>query len=148
MVATKRQPACGVLDTVGQRLGAEQLRQRHGDGAHLQHCHVGHGRFKALRHDDGDPVAARHAQARQRGGQSVGLRLQLGIRIISAASARLVLDDSYSFGSIRRLRPAPAAHLRDVEMARHLPAKAGLHGAVVIVWRVARRTLWHGLSPQ
>ena len=146
------QANAGVLQAVLQRLRAEQLRQRHGDGAQLQHGDVGDRRFKALRHHDGHAVAARHAQAHQRVRQAIGAGLQLGIGMILAASARLVCDDSYSFRSIVAARPAPAAQLSNVHARGHAPAKAALHGGVVVIWQrvraVAGWTLGHGESPE
>ena len=75
----QRQAGAGILQAVFQRLGAEQLRQRHGDGAQLQHGDVGDRRFKALRHHDGHAVAARHAQAHQRVRQAIGAGLQFSV---------------------------------------------------------------------
>jgi len=64
---------------VGQRLGAKQHGQRHAHTARLHHAHVGHGGFKALRHDDGHPVAPHQPPATQHLRQAVGVLLQLGI---------------------------------------------------------------------
>jgi hypothetical protein len=69
-----------------------------------------------------------------------------------ARSALLVRDDSYSFMSIRLLRPAPAAQLRHIQARWHLPAKRALHGGMVVIGErhgaVTGWTLGHGMSPE
>ena len=93
----QRHHGLAVVQAKGQRLGAKQHRQRHGHRAHLHHRHVGHGGLKALRHDDGHPVAPPHAEHREHVGQPVGVGLQFSIGMNSGLSPRAVGVDRCIF---------------------------------------------------
>jgi hypothetical protein len=58
----------GVLHAVLERLGPEEVRKRQRDRAHLEHGHVGDRGLGTLRQDDGDAIAAFHAERRERVG--------------------------------------------------------------------------------
>ena len=62
-----------VGQTVFQRIGAKEHRQRHRHRPHLQHRHISHRRFKALGHDNGHAVTAHNTQARQHVAKLAGL---------------------------------------------------------------------------
>jgi len=62
----------GVVEAVGERVPAEQRRQRHGDGAEQPAGGVGDGRLEALGGDDAHPVARDDAERRERRGHAPG----------------------------------------------------------------------------
>ena len=92
----------GVLQPVGQRIDAEQNRQRHRDRAHLVDRDMPGGRLRRLRQQHRDAVAARDAVRGERVGEPVRGLAQPAERDL--------------FG------PAVRAHVQDREPVRH-PAR-------------------------
>ena len=82
-----RSYGAAVLQPVLERVGAEQQRKRHRDGAQLVDRDMGDRRFRALRQNDSDAVSALHAECAQRIRQPVGVGLQRGIGIGGAVAA-------------------------------------------------------------
>ena len=119
-----------VLQTKGQRLGAEELRQRHAHRAHLQDRHVGHGGLEALGHDDGHAVTALHAQPLQGVRQAVGLGLQLGVGVRLVRAVGRGGHHGHATAALGVGGPAARAHLGHVEAVGHRPAKAAVQSVV------------------
>ena len=121
-----------VMQPVFKRVRAEQHGQWHGHRAQLQHRHVSHCSFKALRHHDGHAVASLHTQHGQHTRQAIGLLLQLRISMKSGLSPRIHYLNSYSFSSIRQFGPARAADLGDIELVRHQPLEVTVQLRIVV----------------
>ena len=127
-----RDDGVAVLQAVLERVGPEQQRQRHRHRAHLVDGHVRHDGLGALRQDDRDAVTGLHAERLQRVGEAVGVGLQRGVGV-RAAVARLVLVVQRDARGL--LRPAPAARLGDVELARDVPAEVVVQRAILVPHR-------------
>ena len=144
------QHSLAVLQAVFQGFGAQQQRQRHGDCAHLQHGHVSHSSFKALRQHNRHTVAALHAQLAQHMAECIGMALQIGIAVgHGVASGALRHDGDTAFG-IAFFRPTSAASRSHVEVFWHMPSKTLLHGLLKICcsndWRLRAGVLSHSFS--
>ena len=133
----ERQHRLAVVEPVGQRLGAEQHRQRHRHRAERTDGHLRHGGLEALRHHDGDAVAAGDAQRGQGGRQLQRAGVQVGIAELRHVAALMLADQCRG---LRRLaRPARATGFEQVEAARHPPAKTAVDGVVGIDRGLRRR---------
>jgi hypothetical protein len=96
----------GVRQPVFQRVGAEQVRDRHRDGAHLVAGHVRDAGFRPLRQDDGDAVAGHDAHR----ASTLDRRLAaccMSQKLQASVCPGLVLVIQREAGAI--LGPAPAA---------------------------------------
>ena len=126
-----------VLQAKGQRIRPEQHRQRHSDRPHLKHRHISRSGLKALRHHDGDAVAALHAKAGKHMTEGVRSLLKLQISMKSTSSLGLVDTYSYTFGSILLIYfcpgPAAAANVGNVEVLIDLPAKGAMKASIVVL---------------
>ena len=132
------QHGLAVLQPEFEGVRPEQDRQWHGHCPHLQHGHVGHRRFKALRQHNGHAVAAAHTQRPQRQAQCISRMLQVGVAVVHAGGARAMNADGRSGRRRRRAfagafsGPALAAGLGDIEMGVHLPAKTAVQRGVLV----------------
>ena len=126
-------PHLGVRQAILERIGAEQMRHRHRNRAHLVAGDVRNAGFRPLRQDDGNAVTGHDAHGAQHIGQSIGGLLEIpegpgfrvsGLILVVQGEARPVV------------RPAPAAGLGDVVARRHLPAKRRPQGLPVACRRV------------
>ena len=124
----KRHHRLAMVDAVLQRLGAEQHGQRHGHGTELIHRDMCHRCFEALRHQQGDAVAALHAQLHQGVGEAVGVELKVGVAEAAGPAVFMFVVDGH--GIWRIARPAGAADLGDVEVLRKLPMEARVQGGM------------------
>ena len=128
-----RHHGLAVLQTVFQRLGPEQHRQRHRHRAQLEHRHVGDGRLEALRHDDGHPIAAPHPQGLEQAAHGVGAHLQFVVGNATGSEPAAAPWARIAVRSIASGRPAQRAQQTcDVEVLGHLPAKARVHACIVV----------------
>ena len=127
-----RQHGLTILQPVLDRLRPEQHGQRHRHRTHLQHCHVGHSRLKALRHHDGHAPARKDAKPGQHLRQAVRLLLQLQVAEGFARSIGIGGINRHPAGGVGQGRPAATADLGDIELLRHPPLKAGVQARVVV----------------
>ena len=125
-----REPGATVVDPILQRLGPEQHRQRHRDGAEPIDRDVRDGRLDALRHHDRDAVATRHAELAQRCGEPSGIAIEraIGDRLARAVFVLVANGD----GVGRVAGPARAAGLGDVELLGHVPTEAVVQLGVAV----------------
>src|SRR4030081_1118524 len=111
----------GVAEAVFQGIGAEEVRQRQRDRAHLENRHVGDRGLRALRQQQRDAVAGHDAEALERVRQAVGRALDVA-EGIACGRAGLVFPMQRDPRGIRS--PLAAAVPRDVVALRNVPAKA------------------------
>jgi hypothetical protein len=125
-----RQAHLAVVDAVLERVGAEQHRQRHRNRAEAIQRNVRDRGLEALRQDERDAIAAPDTELAQRGGKPVGVAVELAVAEVGARSVLGLEADRDRAGPL--LRPARAANVGDVEVGRHVPAKAGVQLGVAI----------------
>ena len=118
-----------VLQPVFERLGTEQERQRHGDGAELVDGDVRDRRFRPLREDQSDLVAATDPVRRERVGKPVRLLRQIPER---PCRARAVLVFPVQREACAIVGPARAACLREIEVGGNPPAMRRVDFGVAI----------------
>ena len=118
-----------IAQAIGQRVGAEQCRQRHGDGAELIGCHMGDWHQPPLRQQDRDPVAFADATLAQRIRKTVRLRPQLAIADGHDRPVGLDLQDRDLAGIDGR--PAVAAIDADIVALRNPPAEGSAQALIV-----------------
>ena len=87
-----------VGEPVFERVGAEQREQGHGDGAELVRRDMGDRRFGALRQEDADAVAARHAEGAKRVGEAVRGVLEAGEGPGLDAAVVVLVDEREAVG--------------------------------------------------
>ena len=132
------QHGLAVLQPEFKGVRPEQNRQRHGHRPHLQHRHVGHRCFKALRQHNGHAVTAAHTQRAQRQAQCISRMLQVGVAVVDAGGAGAMNADGRLSRPCRRASagtfsgPALAAGLGDIEVGVHLPAKTAVQRGVLV----------------
>ena len=108
-----------VVQPVFERLGAEQKRQRHGDGANAIYRDVRNDGLGPLREDQRDLVAACDPHRTERIGEPVRLLFQLPERV---HGGRAVLVFPVQRDAVAVGRPASATGLGDRKLRRHIPA--------------------------
>ena len=119
-----------VLQAIGQRLGAEQNRQRHGHCAQKINGHMGDGGFGPLRQDDRNAVAAADSARCQGLRQPSGLLVQIAVAQDFLRAILAVVAHGHSVRS--GLRPAHATDLGDVERCQLRPSEMSVQGGVVV----------------
>jgi len=132
LLIADRNDSLAVLQAIFQRLGPEQDRQRHRDGAHLENCHVGNRGLEALRHHHRHAVTSLDAQRHEHIAQRIGAHLQFQVRQELCARARPVGADRRALDRVGLARPARAAHLGNIEVRWHVPAEGCMHARVVV----------------
>ena len=111
-----------------QRLGSETQRQRHGDGAEAIDGQMDDHRLEALRQDDRDPVAARHAARCEGRGQPRRAPRQLAIAHRRRRLGTAILDQADSIRFVAG--PGIGTGLGDVEPGRQVPLEPGIQKIV------------------
>src|SRR5262249_26967516 len=126
-----------VADAVLERLGAEQVRERHRHRADAVQREVRDRGLEALRHDDGDAIATADARREERVREAVGGALELGVGAGRGATGFVLPADG---DWVRCLaRPARTAALREVEALGNGPAEGGVDLGVAVEAGVLRR---------
>ncbi|TAN51940.1 MAG: hypothetical protein EPN19_11665, partial [Betaproteobacteria bacterium] len=125
-----RDARCGVIHAVFECVRPEQVAERQRDRAHLEDRHVGDRGLGTLRQDEGDALAALHAECGERVGEPVRLLLDVP-EGVGRGGAGLVLPVQREARAV--LRPAAAAGAREVEARRDLPAPAAVELVVAVV---------------
>ena len=123
----------GILQPVGDRLGAEQHGERQRDGAELVDRDVDRGDLGRLRQQDGDPVAGPDAVGGERVGEFVRRIAQPAVADIVGLAVRADSDDRELAGLA--IGPAIAYLDADVEFRRNLPAESAVNLVVVAARR-------------
>ena len=123
----------GILQPIGERIGAEQHRQRQRDGAELVDRDVDRRDLGRLRQQDRDAVAALDAVRRERIGEPVRCLAQPAVAHVLRAAVLRHGDES----ELARvaLGPAVADLDADIELRRHLPAELAVHFLVAAALR-------------
>ena len=123
----------GVLQSIGDRLGAEQHGERQRDGAELVDRDVDRGDLGRLRQQDRDAVAGRDAVRRKRVGEPVRGVAQPAVADIARRAVRIDRDDR----ELARLarREAVAHGDADVELRWNLPAERSVDLVVIAARR-------------
>ena len=124
-----QRPGAGILQPVGDRVDAEQHRERQRDGAELVDGDVDRRDLRRLRQQDRDAVAARNAVGGEHIGEPVrGLAQRaIGHLVDAAVGAHVEDGNAARFG----LRPAVADVDADIVARRHLPAERTVERIVV-----------------
>src|SRR5437667_8747308 len=110
-------------EAILERVGAEEVRERQRDRAHLEDRDIGDRGLGALRQDDRDALAALDAEARERVRQAVGRELDVPERVRGGRPG-LVLPverEAVAVGG-----PLAATRVRDVVALRYAPAEAAV----------------------
>ena len=126
----------GILQAVGQRIGAEQHRDRQRHGAEFVDRDMGGHDFRRLRQQDGDAVAARDAMRAQHIGEPVGGLAQDAEADGVFASIGMNVQDREPVRLLRR--PAVADIDADIVARRHLPAELAIDVVVIVQARQHR----------
>ena len=126
----------GILQAVGQRIGAEQDGDRQRDGAELVDRDMRGGDFRHLRQHDGDAVAARDAMRAQHIGEPVGGVAQGAVADRVLPPVGMDMQDGEPVRLVHR--PAVADIDADIVARRDIPAELAIDFVVIVETRQHR----------
>ena len=124
-----QRPRAGIFQPIGDRLDAEQHRQRQRDRAELVDGDVARGDGRGLRQQDSHPIAAPDAAGGERVGEPVRRLAQSAVADLIDIAVGADVEDR----SAARLARGPAVADVDADIVarRHAPAERAIERRVV-----------------